>query len=113
MFKPVRVAAGLGDPPREHTNNYPEEAGPYEIRPEFQHLAVKDQQWSMLSSEEKKHKLRKFRESRMGEKRAIEKSDSAIEESVSASVDMLLPDSIYEQCYHGAKTNFKCDVRQS
>ena len=26
MLKPIRVAAGLGDPPREYTNNDPEAA---------------------------------------------------------------------------------------
>jgi hypothetical protein len=131
MLKPVRIEAGLGDPPKEYTNNDPEAAnfmvkhalkfdskrphefideiknlietqfrnedravfgkGPCEIRPEFQHLAVNDQQWSKLGSEEKMRKLSKYLESGMGEKRLLEKRDAATKESASASVAMLLP----------------------
>ena len=131
MLKPVRIEAGLGDPPKEYTNNDPEAAnfmvkhalkldskrphefideiknlietqfrnedravfgkGPYEIRPEFQHLGVNDQQWSKLGSEEKMRKLSKYLESGMGEKRLLEKRDTVTKESASASVAMLLP----------------------
>jgi hypothetical protein len=85
------MEAGLGNPPREYTNNDPESAnfvikhglkfdekkphgfvqemrniierqyrdeyravfgkGPYEVRPEFQHLIVDDKTWSKMSHE--------------------------------------------------------------
>jgi hypothetical protein len=105
MLKPTRIEAGLGDPPKEYTNNDPEAAnfmikhalnfdpkkphefvhdmrnivetqyrnedravfykGPYEVRPEFQHLAVNENQWSKLSPEEKVSKLEKYVKSGM------------------------------------------------
>ena len=53
-------------------------------------MAVNDQQWSKLSSDEKIRKLTKYRESGMDIKRALEKSKIAMEQSESLSVGMLL-----------------------
>ena len=100
MLKHIRIEAGLGDPPREYTNNDPESAnfvikhglkfdekkphefiqeikniiemqyrdedravvgkGPYEVRPEFQHLVVDDKTWSKMSHSQVMAKIEKY-----------------------------------------------------
>ena len=47
--------------------------GPYEIRPEFQHLAVNENEWSKLSAEEKIIKLEKYVQSGMESKKVLSK----------------------------------------
>lgn len=113
MLKQIRIEAGLGNPPREYTNNDPEAAnfmikhalkfeakrphefvddirnivetqyrnedravfgkGPYEVRPEFQHLAVDEKQWGSLSHEERKSRLEKYVNSGMDCKKDLSK----------------------------------------
>ena len=46
--------------------------GAYEVRPEFQHLAVNDQQWSRLGPEGKMRKLEAFLKSGIGDKKTIQ-----------------------------------------
>lgn len=99
MLKRIRVEAGLGNPPEEYTSNDPEAAnfnnefieemrnivdkqfrnedravfgkGPYEIRPEFQHLAVSDVQWGKLSAEERVTRIERYVKSGMESKKDV------------------------------------------
>ena len=111
MLKPIRMEAGLGNPPREYTNNDPESAnfvikhglnfdekkphefvqemkniierqyrdedravfgkGPYEVRPEFQHLIVDDKTWSKMSHEQLMAKVEKYVKSGMDAKKVV------------------------------------------
>ncbi|CAB3978995.1 Hypothetical predicted protein [Paramuricea clavata] len=47
--------------------------GPYEVRPEFQHLAVDEKQWGSLSHEERKSRLEKYVNSGMDCKKDLSK----------------------------------------
>ena len=132
MLKSVRREAGLGNPPREYTNNDPEAAnlmvkhalnfdpkspeefineirnivetqfrnedravfgkGQFKIRPEFQHLAVSDQQWSKLTKEGRMKKLQTYLKSGMAEKRELSVETAGDVRALgSASEVMLLP----------------------
>ena len=132
MLKSVRREAGLGNPPREYTNNDPEAAnfmvkhalnfdpkspeefineirnivetqfrnedravfgkGQFKIRPEFQHLAVSDQQWSKLTKEGRMKKLQTYLKSGMAEKRELSvEAAGDVRALGSASEVMLLP----------------------
>ena len=134
MLKPVRIEAGLGNPPKEYTNNDPEAAnfiikhalkfdakkphefiheikniietqyrnedravfgkGPYEVRPEFQHLAVDDRKWSQMTHEQRMAKLNTYRKSDMKDKKTLpsEESGSGKQSTQSAvSLAALLP----------------------
>ncbi len=131
MLKPVRMEAGLGNPPKEYVNNDPEAAnfmvkhalnfdqkspdqfinevknivetqfrnedravfgkGQYEIRPEFQHLAVNDLQWSKLTKG-RMRKLETYLKSSMADKRKLPiESAGDCPTAESASDVMLLP----------------------
>ena len=133
MLKRIRIEAGLGNPPREYTNNDPEAAnfvikhglkfdekkphefiqeikniiemqyrdedraivgkGPYEVRPEFQHLVVDDKAWSKMSHEQLMAKIEKYVKSGMDAKKVvvnkeIEIDNSSIQDSLSSTITL-------------------------
>ena len=108
MLKPVRIDAGLGNPPAEYTNNDAESAnfmikhglnfnskephqfiddikkiietqfnneeravfrkGPFEVREQFKHLAVKDSAWGKMTHAQRAAKVAKFLKSGIEER---------------------------------------------
>lgn len=148
MLKPVRVEAGLGNPPKEYTNNDTESGnfmikhalqfdpkqphefveemrniveeqyrnedravfgtGPYEVRPEFQHFVVSENQLAKLTPEERISKVEKFVKCGMDGKRrlnqtkkrkSINQESSVLSVTASSSGISTIPFSILQKMF--------------
>ncbi|XP_028410639.1 uncharacterized protein LOC114533331 [Dendronephthya gigantea] len=91
--------------------------GPYEIRPEFQHLTVDDKTWSRLNHEQLMAKVEKYIKSGMNAKKVVAnkevEADSSVQASLSCTNTLAITAHAGQWCHHGPNAYTSSYVRKS